>query len=1498
MAKQNINVGTAANDKKGDSLRAAFQKVNANFTELYTALGLAADTTLNFGNFVFESNTVRLTNANNDDSTATQIEIAQPVRIESDLTVGGDIVPNTANGGNLGSPAKPFRSLYVSNSTIFFGGVPLSLEPGTNELQINNVPISQRITYADIPNAPTDVSDLTDTGNLLGGGDGGGLSITDFGEGFTDSLDDGKITTSKLYNENPNQGLNNLYVLEVTNGGVVVLPDQSIINGATLKTVAGNYAGITAGPASPAGKDEDSWVWVDNNGATIATKYSTDAHTWTFNNDGDLTLPAGGDILNSAGASVLGGGGAATGIESETDVSIKVNLSDSTQRIWQFGEDGNLTFPSGMTMGDLDGVEGIRGGVDSTIGILSQGTSGASVLQWVDDFEEATAVAAVVVNSLFAPNTGTVQIFTGDVGPAPEHSWTFGTDGALTLPTGGHIGPSGGKGAGTTYGGANDHLVSLTSYYNSGLYSSCVTAYADGTLNITAYNDGGPNPAKIWTFDNTGTLTLPDDSGIKSSTNIDITIDTPDSSTFNWRFGADGNTTFPTGLTLGAPRGVGTVNFTAAVDKEFQIETGTATSGKLWQFGTDGDLKIPGDIKSNGNINIDINLADSTLRRWQFGEDGSLTLPIGVSIDNNVDPLYPKIIADSGKLFSVQGQGSTGSAALAWSVDPNADTKYAAVGVSQGGGDNLAKVVMTAGNTTATLKVWKLDETGVFTLPTGGVISEGGGISGAIRLKPAGGANANQALLIYPTAAADGDHVHLTAGGGTTELYLGNDTHYVKLVNGGNVEVRASTANLSAQAAWTFETDGELDTIRPLGIKVPNGVPTDVAVINSTSGSWELNPRSDLATTGGSGSGLTVNVTETGGYASTIAIAEIAGTGYLNGDVITVTSGTSNATFTIVIGGRNTWQFGTDRALTLPSGTSNIQSVQQDGYQSKVTVSPYQILSQARRSQTQSYSATNEDFTSAASDGNGMIAFVGLQGGVAEFITDTIENGGVYERTVRLNGAGPEYGYSSFNDTDDQVFLVAAAPAGAVTSIRFSYTRISKIDIDPDGGVFRIESEPSQDIDIQSGQTLRLIADDAVEIRSTDATSITTNYGIDARTWEFGTGGNLTLPYGAVLRNLANNAIAFGQGAGANNSQGGEAVAIGTNAGYGSQGAGAVAIGESAGETDQGANAVAIGKKAGYYYQAANSIILNATGDPLEQTVANTFTVAPIRNISATSGVLQYNSSTKEVSYSNRVTAESFDTDQITIVGNRITTTVTNANLEIECNGTGSVVVNGGKLILNTGGNAYVESVDYGVNSANSALNIFGGPYQKINLRAGFGTQATLTLATDGTLTLPGSIVGTATQDVFNTTSTTVNAFGAATTALNIGASGAPITGFAATATTSSTASSLGYLGLPQSATATTATLAIGDAGKHIYVTTNSQTITIPANASVAYPIGTTLTFIAGPSATTVSIAITSDTLRLAGGTSTGTRTLAANGMATAVKVAATTWYINGTGLT
>lgn len=39
MSKQNISIGSAANDGTGDTLRAAGQKINGNFTELYNHLG-------------------------------------------------------------------------------------------------------------------------------------------------------------------------------------------------------------------------------------------------------------------------------------------------------------------------------------------------------------------------------------------------------------------------------------------------------------------------------------------------------------------------------------------------------------------------------------------------------------------------------------------------------------------------------------------------------------------------------------------------------------------------------------------------------------------------------------------------------------------------------------------------------------------------------------------------------------------------------------------------------------------------------------------------------------------------------------------------------------------------------------------------------------------------------------------------------------------------------------------------------------------------------------------------------------------------------------------------------------------------------------------------------------------------------------------------------------------------------------------------------------------
>jgi hypothetical protein len=110
----------------------------------------------------------------------------------------------------------------------------------------------------------------------------------------------------------------------------------------------------------------------------------------------------------------------------------------------------------------------------------------------------------------------------------------------------------------------------------------------------------------------------------------------------------------------------------------------------------------------------------------------------------------------------------------------------------------------------------------------------------------------------------------------------------------------------------------------------------------------------------------------------------------------------------------------------------------------------------------------------------------------------------------------------------------------------------------------------------------------------------------------------------------------------------------------------------------------------------------------------------------------------------------------------------------------------------------------------------------------------------------------------------------------------------------------LGYLNVPVNSQSAAYTLVDTDAGKailHPSTDANARTFTIPANSSVAYEVGTVLTFI-NMTSQVVTIAITTDTLYLAGTGTTGSRSLAQYGMATAIKLTSTTWLISGTGLT
>lgn len=109
-----------------------------------------------------------------------------------------------------------------------------------------------------------------------------------------------------------------------------------------------------------------------------------------------------------------------------------------------------------------------------------------------------------------------------------------------------------------------------------------------------------------------------------------------------------------------------------------------------------------------------------------------------------------------------------------------------------------------------------------------------------------------------------------------------------------------------------------------------------------------------------------------------------------------------------------------------------------------------------------------------------------------------------------------------------------------------------------------------------------------------------------------------------------------------------------------------------------------------------------------------------------------------------------------------------------------------------------------------------------------------------------------------------------------------------------------GFRGIPINSQSGNYTTVAADAGKTLLHPSgggSGDTFTIDSNANVAYEVGAAITF-ANLDSNALSIAITSDTMYLAGDGSTGTRTLAQYGVATAIKITSAVWVISGAGLT
>lgn len=199
-----------------------------------------------------------------------------------------------------------------------------------------------------------------------------------------------------------------------------------------------------------------------------------------------------------------------------------------------------------------------------------------------------------------------------------------------------------------------------------------------------------------------------------------------------------------------------------------------------------------------------------------------------------------------------------------------------------------------------------------------------------------------------------------------------------------------------------------------------------------------------------------------------------------------------------------------------------------------------------------------------------------------------------------------------------------------------------------------------------------------------------------------------------------------------------------------------------------------------------------------------------------------------------------------------------------------------------------------------SANNVFTGTAQSITATA--GNRASLRLAGNG------NTAGAASFDVFQESNDSGNIvqnanapiyfWNGASVRFQIDNNGAFDFKGGTVTTNNASASEVGFKGTPQNAQNGDYTLVLTDAGKTIYKASGGagETITIPANGSVAFPVGT-IVRIVNNGGGDLTIAITTDTLSLAGAGTTGSRTLSDHGVAVIEKVASTEWFISGAGL-
>ena len=288
MTKQLINIGTTANDAKGDTLRVGAEKINSNFTELYNTVaytlppaGVGPNSTL--GGVRIDGTTIQVSGGVISAPALTPYSL--PVATTSLL--GGVKVDGTTITITSGVISATPNYVLPSASTTVKGGVKID---GTT-IQINNGIISApALTPYSLPVATT---------SLLGGVKVDGTTITISGSGVISGANTYTLPTAST----------------TIKGGVKVDGTSIVINGQTISGFSGSYADLTNKPTIPSltGYATETYVTTRGYLTSVGTISYTDLSnkpalfSGSYTDLTDKPTIPGAYTLPTASTSVLGG---------------------------------------------------------------------------------------------------------------------------------------------------------------------------------------------------------------------------------------------------------------------------------------------------------------------------------------------------------------------------------------------------------------------------------------------------------------------------------------------------------------------------------------------------------------------------------------------------------------------------------------------------------------------------------------------------------------------------------------------------------------------------------------------------------------------------------------------------------------------------------------------------------------------------------------------------------------------------------------------------------------------------------------------------------------------------------------------------------------------------------------------------------------------------------------------------------------------------------------